>query len=332
MSNERLRIALLGAGQPAERWAAALARSASVSRRYDAPPSEIDALVVAPGAGEAFAVVREALAAGVPVLYAAPFLFSPWQAAVLEALSRRQDCLLRIAEPFQYQGGYRFLGRLTRGSEPFWKLRYLRTTSLAPAGGGHRIDELAIEDLAMCQALLDAPPRSVMATAAQRDELGDVCALFLTVHYPHGPVVQCTVSLAEATAARQLVAVTPSRTVVLDGLDQAAPLRIMANTARGAPAKRVISVPNSDALAEEARRFLEAVATSDRSLANGARWVRVASLWWAARQSMSFGGTVDVPAPQVALAHAKPPPLRVIEGGGRVTRTVKRPELTLIAS
>ena len=327
----RPRVAVLGRGEDARRWAAALDGLARVSPVPEELPGAIDALVLARGVSDPFARAKEALLAGVPVLYAAPFLLSPWQAAVLEALSRRQDCLLRIAEPFQYQGGYRFLGRLTRGSEPFWKLRYLRTTSLAPPGGG-RIDELAIEDLAMCQALLDAQPRSVAATAAQRDELGDVCALFLTVHYPHGPVVQCTVSLAEATAARQLVAVTPSRTVVLDGLDQAAPLRIMANTARGAPAKRVISVPNSDALTEEARRFLEAVATGDRSPANGARWVRVASLWWAARQSMSFGGTVDVPAPEVALAHAEPPPLRVIEGGGRVTRTVKRPALTLIAS
>jgi predicted dehydrogenase len=332
VNSQRLRVAFLGAGQAAERWAAALTGKASVSRRRDAPRGEIDALVVAPGAGDAFPPVREALAAGVPVLYAAPFLFSPWQAAVLEALSRRQDCLLRIAEPFQYQGGYRFLGRLTRGSEPLWKLRYLRTTRLAQPQGGQRIDELAVEDLAMCQALLDAQPRSVMATAAQRDELGDVCALFLTVHYPRGPVVQCTISLAEASSARQLVAVTPSRALVLEGLDQGAPVRIMANSACNAAATRVIPVPNCDALAEEARRFLEAVAKRDRSQGNGARWVRVAALWWAARQSMSFGGAVDVPAPAVALAHAEPPPLRVIEGGGQVTRTVKRPELTLIAS
>ena len=79
-------------------------------------------------------------------------------------------------------------------------------------------------------------------------------------------------------------------------------------------------------------RFLDAVAANDRSLANGERWVRVAALWWAARQSMSFGGAVEVPAPSVALAQTEPPPLRVIEGGGRVTRTVRRPELTLIAS
>ena len=326
MPPDRLRVALLGEGPAAERWAAALAGEATVWHGHN---GVLDALVVAPGAGDAFARVREALAAGVPVLYAAPFLFSPWQAAVLEALSRRQGCLLRIAEPFQYQGGFRFLARLTRGREPLWKLRYVRTTSLAAPGAGQRIDELAVEDLAMCQALLDGQPSSVTAAAARRDELGDVCALFLTVAYPHGPVAQCTVSLAEGRSSRQLVAVTPSRTVVLD---DAAPLQIRANAPGSARASRIISVPGGDAHAEEARRFLEAVTTGDRSLANGARWVRVAALWWAARQSMSFGGAVEAPAPAVALAQTEPPPLRVIEGGGRVTRTAKRPALTLIAS
>ncbi len=333
-SDQRIRVALLGVGQPAERWAGALGRDATVAGAPDALRDDVVALVVAPGANAPFPRVREALLAGIPVLYAAPFLFSPWQAAALEALSRRQGCLLRVAEPFQYRGGFRFLRRLTRGREPLWKLRYLRTTSLAPAAGGSRIDELAVEDLAICQTLLDVQPRSVMAAAAQRDEIGDVCAAFLTVRYPHGPVVQCTISLAEATAARQLVAVTPSRTIVLDGLDRAAPLQIMASSSRNAPApaKRTISLPGGDPVVEEARRFLEAVATNDRSLANGERWVRVAALWWAARQSMSFGGAVEVPAPSVALAQTEPPPLRVIEGGGRVTRTAKRPLLTLIAS
>ena len=338
MRIDQLRVAVLGAGPQVERWAAALGQNATVSIMPDALAGEVDAFVVAPGARDPFPRVREALAVGVPVLYAAPFLLSPWQAALLEALSRRQDCLLRVVEPFQYRGGFRFLHRLTRGREPLWRLRYLRTTSLAPAECGSRIDELAVEDLAMCQALLDVQPRSVMATAAQRDEIGDVCAVFLTVHYPHGPVVQCTISTAEVTAVRQLVAVTPSRTVILDRLDRAAPLQIMANatTDAVAPAKRVIAVPDGDPVAEEARRFLEAVATNDRTLANGERWVRVAALWWAARQSMSFGGSVEVPAPAVALAQGQaqtePPPLRVIEGGGRVTRTAKRPLLTLIAS
>jgi predicted dehydrogenase len=326
MPPDPLRVALLGEGPEAERWGAALAAGASVSRGRD---GEFDALVVAPGAGDSFARVREALAAGVPVLYAAPFLFSPWQAAVLEALSRRQSCLLRIAEPFQYQGGFRLLARLTRGREPLWKLRYLRTTSLAQPGGSRRIDELAVEDLAMCQALLEGEPSSVTAAAAQRDELGDVCALFLTVRYRHGPLAQCTVSLAEGESSRRLVAVTPGRTVVLD---EAAPLQIRANLAGSGRASRTISIPSGDAHAEEARRFLDAVAAGDRSLANGGRWVRVAALWWAARQSMSFGGAVEAPAPAVTLAQTEPPPLRVIEGGGQVTRTVKRPALTLIAS
>ena len=334
MRTDQLHIAVLGAGPQAERWAAELGQEAAVSLAPDAPPGGVDALIVAPGAKDPFPRVREALSAGVPVLYAAPFLFSPWQAALLEALGRRQGCLLRVAEPFQYRGGFPLLLRLTRGREPLWRLRYLRTTSLAPADGSSRIDELAVEDLAICQALLDVPPLSVSATAAHRDETGGVCAFFLTVTYPRGVVVHCTISLAEAEPARQLVAVTANRTAILDGVDPAAPVQIMAHSTwtTAAPTRRTISVTSSDALPEEARRFLEAVAAGDHSPANGERWVRVAALWWAARQSMSFGGAVEVPAPSVKLAQTEPPPLRVIEGGGQVTRTAKRPVLTLVAS
>ncbi len=130
------------------------------------------------------------------MLFAVPFSFSPWQAALLDALSRRTGAPLRIAEPFQHQGSFRFLQRLTRGSEPIWPLRYLRTTSIAPFAT--RVDELAIEDLATCQALIDLPPRSVTATAAQRDETGGISAVFLAVtQYSHGrPATDVTAAVA----------------------------------------------------------------------------------------------------------------------------------------
>ena len=334
MSTNRTRIAFLGASQPAERWRAAFEQAGvSFAPEAGAAEADADALVVAPGAQDPFSRAKGALAAGTPVLYATPFLVSPWQAALLDALSRRRACLLRIAEPFQHQGGFRFLRRLTRGREPLWRLRYLRTTSLAEDG---RIDELAVEDLAVCQALVDVSPLTVTATAAQRDDMNDVCAAFLTVRYPNGAVAQCTISLAEAQTARELVAVTPSRSVALDRSDPDAPLQIAAHSgahASGYLAKRTIAMPAADPVVEEARRFVEALTSADRAFGNGERWARVAALWWAARHSMSFGGAVEVPAPAVSLSpQTEPPPLRVIEGGGRTARAAKRPPLTLIAS
>ena len=68
----RLRVAFIGDGERAERWAAALRRLARVSP----PPHElseaVDALVIAPGASDPFAQAKEALLAGVQTFTVQP--------------------------------------------------------------------------------------------------------------------------------------------------------------------------------------------------------------------------------------------------------------------
>ena len=341
----RLRVAFIGDGEQAERWAAALRRLARVSP----PPQElseaIDALVIAPGASDPFAQAKEALLAGVPVLYAAPFLLSPRQARSLHDLSGRQGLLLRFVEPFQHRPGFAFLRRLLEGEEPFWPSLYLRTLCLAPPDTSTRIDALVTEELALCEALLDGTPQWITAAASRRDAGGEVCATFLTVQYTDGTLAQCTVSLAETFSVRQLVAVTPDRTVVLDDQDPAAPLRIVGSgeqdtyTQGAAPMptwqSRAEGRPTTvilDPIAEEAKRFLRAVSSNDRSPANGELWTRVAALWWAARQSMSFGGPVEVASAAFPAGDTEPPPLTLIEGGGKPASAAgRRPALTVVS-
>ena len=331
--HKRLRVALLGAGEGAERWASALSDLPEL-RLLPELSDEADALVLAPGASDPFARAQQALAANIPVLYGAPFLLSPWRAAVLHDLSLRQRCLLRFPELFQYRPGFAFLRRAMAGSEPFWRPLYLRTLRLAEARPFTRIDELAVEELAMCAALLGGTPPRVTASAAWCEEGSDLCAVFLTLHYAGGPLVQCTISLAEATSARQLVAVTAGRTVMLDELGPVASVRIVGG---GEPAPfsegpapvprgtKLLAPASTDAVAAEVTRFVAAVREGDRSLANSGRWARVAALWRAARRSMNVG-THDGPG------ETEPPLLRVIEGGGRTGETAgERPPLTLIA-
>lgn len=340
MSEDRpLRVALLGHGSRADRWASALLGRAEVSPLPELPSSAIDAVILAPGTIDPFARAREALLADVPVLYAAPFLLSPWQADVLDGLSRRQKRLLCFVEPFQYRRGFAFMQRLLEGREPFWRPLYLRSTCVVQPGHPARLDDLATEELAVCDRLLDGRPTHVIASAARRDEAGEVVAAFLTVQYSSGPVVHCTISLAEATSVRQLVAVTPERTLVMDELDPAASLRIAGGReqeafgegqAQRAGRENALAPAGPDVVVEEVKRFLRAVAAGERASGNSDRWVRVASVWWAARQSMSFGGQIDVPSPK--LADTTPPPLTVIEGGGGSTEAGRiRPPLTVVA-
>ena len=77
---------------------------------------------------------KEALEAELPVLYAAPFLLSPWQAGVLTHLSRAQGRFLQLAGPFRYRRVFSFLQRLLAGEEPFGHARYMGGGRVAPAG------------------------------------------------------------------------------------------------------------------------------------------------------------------------------------------------------
>ncbi len=163
------------------------------------------------------------------------------------------------------------------------------------------------------------------------------------MQYRNGLLAQCTISLAEEQGISQLVVTTPSRTVVLDDQDPVAPLRFVGGkdtdlfaegaafvTAPQGHAKGAQGAPVLDPLAEEAQGFLNAVAAGDGSHGNGERWTQVAAIWWAARQSMSFGGPTEVPA--IRLGDAAPPPFRVIRGGGKTVQAAgRRPRLTVVA-
>lgn len=325
-----MRIGLMGQGALPERWRSAAASVANVAPDSDID-TQLDALIVATAGPDAFARAKAALDAGLPVLYAAPSLLSPWQTQALLSVARRRGALLRFAEPFQHHAGFAFLRRLLTGDEPFWRTLYLRSTSLAPAGSGARLDELASEQLAACDALIDRPARRVSSAANRAGEAG-VRALFLTIEYEGGPLIHCTVSVAEPASERRLVAVTQGRSIVLDWNDPDSSLCFQGALEHAVHPPPATEISTPDPMLAEVTEFVAAARTGDRSSENGARWAQLAAIWWAARESMGFGETVEVAGRRFLIQNAEPPPLRVIEGGGRVVApTRRRPVLTVVA-
>ncbi len=322
-------VAVLGAGPQADAWASAVSTHARLVRSTD--NSRPDAVVVAPGTPDPFALAREALLDSVHVLYAAPFRLTPWQAGRLNEFSGRQKAILRFVEPFRHQKGFPFVQRLLGGREPFWRPLYLRSLWLVRKNSNERIDDLATQEFALVDCLISGRPLSVSATAVENDEAAQVCAASITVEYTGGPHLYCMISLAEAGGEHQLVAVASDRTVTLDQLDPVRPLRIIGTVEDG----HEVSLSgqkddtHQDVVDAEVECFVGAVSAGEITVSNGGRWTRVAGVWWAARQSMSFGGIVDVPS---LPRSAESPPLRVIEGGGDSSRPVgPRPVLTVVA-
>lgn len=325
-----LRVSVLGSGRRADGWRSALADSASLAYSIDA---STDAVVIAPGSHDPFSLTREALGAGAAVLFAAPFQLSPWQARSLERLSSREKRILRFVEPFRYQRAFPFLQRLLEGREPFWRPLYVRSLYLRAPDSGLRLDEMATEELALYDSLLGAAPRAVSAISVGQDQSTQTCAVSLTVEYDDGPAFHSMFSLVEGSAAHELVAVAPERTVLLDQLDRETPLRILGTGVDGHELSLAGDAPGGfdNPTRREAMAFLRAVSGRDLSHTNASRWTRVASVWWAARQSMSFGGSVEVPAPM--HRNTEPPALKVIEGGGMSRKAPRRRRtLTLVAN
>jgi predicted dehydrogenase len=331
---QRIRIGLTGDGADTGTWAAALEQFAIVEPEPDVS-SSLDAIAVCQGTPDPFARAKQALLAGQDVLYAAPFLLSPWQAALLERAAEAQGRVLRFVELFQHQPGFAFLQRLTRGDEAFSSPLYLRVLRLGRPDG--RIDPLAVEQLAVCDALLAGEPSRMTASGVRQGDTADVRAVFLTLHYA-GAVVQLTVSLTEGQEACQVVVAMPERTVVVDQLDPLASLRVydcdsqeerLLNSDPAMDGPKIIA-SGPDVLADEAGIFVRAVAARRGEATNAPRWTRVAGLWWAARQSMALGGVTDVPLASAGLAK-EAPAFRVIEGGGRSPAIGKRPPLAVVS-
>jgi len=312
-------VAFFGSGPEADHWVSALAEWALPA---GTPQSEAAAVVLGPGIREPLALAREALLAGRPVLWACGQLPDAGRLAPLARFSVPGGPFLRFYEPFQYQGGFAMLQRFLRGPEPFWRPLYLRILAGGRCASFGGLEYAAIEALAACQALLMLEPEQVTAVAV-RWEHREPCALFLTVQHREGPVLQCTATLTEGVSD-ELVVVTPGRTLTLAG----SRLRI-ASPGPGAHCEREFSAPNADPVVEEVARFIDAVSKRDASAGNSDRWLRVASLWSAVRQSINQGGPVFVPA----LGKTETPPFKLIEGGGRAARmALSRRPLTLVAN
>jgi len=311
------RIALFGSGAQAQRWAWAIAEHASL---VSGPHLPADAVVLAPGAQEPLSTAREALLNGIPVLWAcniAPYLEAV--PGLLLSCSRRAT--LSILEPFQYLGGFQLLRRLLSGPEPFWQPIYYRMAAGPELGEG--VEDVAVRCLSMVQSLLTTEARQVTAHQV-RQEAGEGLALFLSVRYLSGLLLQCTVGSAETRD--ELVAVTQDRMLTLAGDG----LRIEPNGAPDwAARERTLVSMDVDPIAGEARRFVAAVAGRDGAAGNGDRWLQVADLWSAVRTSLSHGGPAWVQRP--LAVQTRTPTLRLVEAGGRRAGVPSSRGLTVVA-
>ena len=362
-------ISVIGEGPLATAWAGSLAQVSGVRLLGDAAPgtegrtqrtgpADLAALLESPAAQgvvlagstpDLYALAKHALLAGKHVLHGGPFLLRTHQVTTLSELARRQGLLLAFREDRAHHPAFAFLARMVGGASPFWPPVYARSlrTMMPEPEMGHQVDTLAAAEIAAMVRLLGSP--GAVATVGCRRKGGrGLDAAFLTLFYGSGPIAQVTVSQTEATPAAELTVVAGDRTLTLDDFDLRAPFKVAALSQETDFSRRSSSpglmptadehlVPNApikDPLLEQARAFVEAIASKDLASSNASLWVQVALVWETALESMALDGRpVALPWWLSHPGHEKAPPLRVIEGGGSGGAAAEqRPVLTLVRS
>jgi predicted dehydrogenase len=360
-------ISVIGEGPLATAWTGSLARVSgarllseaapgSEGRTQRTGPANLTALLEQPAAQgvvlagpapDLYALAKHALLAGKHVLHGGPFLLRTHQVATLRELARRQGLLLAFREDRAHHPAFAFLARMVSGAHPFWPPVYARSLRTMPPEPevGHQVDALAAAEIATMVRLL-GPPGTVAAVGCRGEEGRGLDTAFLTLFYGSGLIAQVTVSLAEATPAAELTVVAGGRTLTLDDFDLRAPFKVAALPQETGFSRRsasppglmqtagehlVPNVPVTDPMVEQARAFVEAIASEDLGGSNASLSAQVALVWETALESITQDGRpVELPGWPSRLGHEKAPPLRVIEGGGSGGAAEQRPVLTLI--
>ena len=293
----RIRIGVVGAGYMGTLHASKLVQLASegkpvalcgivdikperaqlVSERFGVPAyedispllSDADALVVAVPTVDHFAVVEQALRAGVDVLVEKPIAASVEQAAALIEIARRYRCVLQVGHLEWFNSAMDVI------RDHFRRPRYAEAQRIGPMPD-RSVDldvvrDLMIHDLDILQQLLGDEPVEVEAVGTPV-LTANVDIANARLVYPCGCVANLTASRVSSHPTRTIRFFEPETTVEVDFLRQAGSVTRRIPRALGvAPEiqEQAIDVIPGDALLEQLHAFIESIRGRTRPRVDG---------------------------------------------------------------
>jgi len=189
---------------------------------------DIDAVVISTPATTHHQLVKQALAAGKPVLVEKPMTVDLEESEELQRSAAAAGSVLMVGHTFIYNNVIRRMKELMR--EPgFGKVYCLyadRTHLGLIRDDVNAVWDLAAHDVSIFMYLLDQSPRWVSAVGssflkAGREDLG-----FITLMFSNGVAANIRVSWLDANKVRQLVVVGSGARLVFDDLNNLEKLRI----------------------------------------------------------------------------------------------------------
>lgn len=296
------------------------------------------AIVFASPAPDLPNAIKRAVMARRHVFVAMPAALGSKQLRALDELAAQRERVILFDHGGLGDERLTFVRKMTGGPQALWRPRYIR--SLRTGVQGATIDDLAVAELGVVLAVAGGMPSRVSAFAPRvDDETGAADAAMVTLSFDGGSVAQLDVSLVEPMMRQEMVIACDGRTILLDALDQRAPLQIHAAARHRGPqtsgqwAEAVSEYPLGDVVDPTARAaalFVAAVRSGDETRTNAVEVANAALLWEMARESMARGGELLSLSDGGAYPDAKRPVLQLIHGGGRRVTDRPAPELTLV--
>lgn len=271
----------------------------------------VHAVVVATPTSTHYVLAKEALERRKHVLVEKPLATNVKQGLGLLELATSQRLVLMVGHVFVYNPGIRKVKEYLDAGH-LGKVYYVSTvrTNLGPI----RLDvnaawDLAAHDLSITNYWLNAEPLSVSAMGGTWINQGVEDAVFATLRYPQGVLVNLHASWLNPRKVRYITVVGEKRMLTFDDMNVNEPLRIYDRqvtdkgtrstyvdsfaTFRASVPKVHITVPNvqlGEPVATQCAHFLECVVTGKQPFSGGREGIAVVRALEAIQRSIRAGG------------------------------------------
>jgi len=271
----------------------------------------VDAVVIATPTSTHYALVKASLRAGKHVLVEKPIATSPAEAEELCALAEREWRVLLVSHVFLYNAAIaRIRAYLQEGL--LGRIYYISMvrTNLGPI----RVDvnaawDLAAHDVSIANWWLDAEPVAASAVGGVWINPGIEDAMFATLRYPGGVLVNLHASWLSPRKSRDITVVGETKMLTFDDMNVAEPVRIYDKqvtplrtrppfvdtfaTFRASVRDGEVTVPTiamGEPLRAECDHFLDCIATGKEPLTSGRQGAAVVRVLEAIERSAKAGG------------------------------------------
>jgi predicted dehydrogenase len=196
----------------------------------------VDAVVVATPTTTHFGIVRSALRSGKHVLVEKPITADSVQAEELCALAESARRVLMVGHVFLYNPSVRWVKRYL-DEAGLGRVYYI--SAVRVSHGPVRADvnaawDLAAHDISVVSYWLDAEPLSATAAGGSWLKPGNEDAVFATLGYPGGILLNLQSSWLSPCKVRQITVVGEEGLLTFDDMSLSEPVRIHRKPARGA--------------------------------------------------------------------------------------------------